>query len=170
MLETLTGLLGQMGDVLSTGPGLRVLVYGNTAVLLAINSIAGRSTARKKAEALRNKALASGGPLARLRTELEYWREVQRTRSELAKLAVERRLLHARRAESKGRRFQNAERSAMAQIHAARGIAEDLKRADKRREEAEEKQREQGIVVPKVVRRTRPPRSTSAGTKTRTPT
>ncbi|MBV2365037.1 hypothetical protein [Streptomonospora nanhaiensis] len=154
MLETLSGVLVQVGNALSSGDGLRLLIYGNTAVLLAINSIAGRITARKKAEALRNRALAAGGPLAKQRTAIERWMELQRQRAELTKGRVETRAQRARAAEYMARQMQNTERGAGGLLPAARNIAEIFRKANEKRDEEAEKTPE--IILPQVTRRTRP--------------
>ncbi|QBI51849.1 hypothetical protein [Streptomonospora litoralis] len=165
MLDALVGVLGEVSKALSSGDGLRLLIYGNTAVLLAINSIAGRSTARKRYEALRNKALTAGGPLTKQRHATERWGEHQRLRGELLKERVDARADRAKAAEQEARRAQNTERGGYGLVSAARNVADALKEADERRAKADAERPK--LHVPETTRRTRSQGSTPSDPETR---
>jgi predicted RND superfamily exporter protein len=163
VFETLVGVMTTVGNALSNGDGLRLLIYGNTAVLLAINSIAGRSTARKKFEALRNKALTAGGPLTKQRLAMEQWAEHQRQRAELAKERVDARADRAKAAEQVARHAQNVERNSYGVSASARSIASIFKEANEKRDKEAEKTPK--LILPEVSRRPLPQQGAASSPK-----
>jgi hypothetical protein len=167
VFETLVGVMTTVGNALSNGDGLRLLIYGNTAVLLAINSIAGRSTARKKFEALRNKALTAGGPLTKQRLAMELWQEHQRQRAELIKERVLRRASRAKATDQYASEILITERTAFNLTYAGRNVADALKEANEKRDKAAEETPK--LVLPEVSRRTRPQSGTASASKAQGP-
>ena len=167
MVETLFGVMATVGNALSSGDGLRLLIYGNTAVLLAINSIAGRSTARKKFEALRNKALTAGGPLTKQRLAMEAWSEHQRQRAEIAKERVGARTSRAKSANQASDTAMTTERAAYGLVHAVRNVADAFKDANEKRDKAAEETPK--LVLPEVSRRTRSQPGTASAPKAKGP-